>query len=475
MNVIQRLARSLLGNRPNAVKTLERVLIPVEEAIKKPVFGCQMCGQCILHDTGLTCPMGCPKNLRNGPCGGVRPDGMCEVGASKPCVWALGYRRSQHLPWPEHFYQHNPPVDWTLKGTSSWVNVLLGLDHRDLIKPPWRGNTLEWKDKPLRSGSTLERRLRAGEFAVTVEIDPPNDAGIDEFLALARALSPLVDAMNVTDNTRATVHMSSLAAAALLTHAGMEPVMQITCRDRNQLALQSDLLGASALGVQNMLCLTGDYPTLGDHKWAKPVFDIDSVNLITYARQMCDQAVFMNRQPIKTPPRLFIGGADAPLTEPRDFRPHRLAKKVAAGADFVQSQLIFDVAGFRQYMQNVRDLGLHKHVAILPGVGVLPGVKTARMIHESVPGLEIPEWVIKRLEGVPKEKQRAEGVAIAIEIVQQLREIEGVAGVHLTAMYQKGKAEAIQTIGEAAGFLPRPPLSWPVEAPVASVALDEGR
>ncbi len=465
MNVFQRVAQSLFGNRPRAVKALEQVLIPLEEVIKKPVWGCQMCGQCILHDTGLTCPMGCPKNLRNGPCGGVRSDGSCEVDPAKPCVWALGYKRSQRLPWAEHFTQLNPPVDWTLKGSSSWINVLLERDHRDLIRPPVRNNVLEWKDRGLRSGSTLERRLLAGEFAVTVEIDPPTDAAIGDFLQMAHGLAPLVDGMNITDNTRATVHMSSLAAAALLTHAGLEPVMQITCRDRNRLALQSDVLGAAALGVQNVLCLTGDYPTLGDHKWAKPVFDIDSVNLIRYTRQMCDRAVFMNQQPIRVPPRLFIGGADAPLTEPRDFRPQRLAKKVAAGVDFIQTQLIFDVEAFRGYMRRVRELGLHKQVAILPGVGVLPGAKTARMINAHVPGLEIPESVIIRLEGVSKDRQRAEGIAIASEIVQQMQQIEGVAGVHLTAMYQKGKVEAIQAVGEAAGILPRPAPSWLAMAP----------
>lgn len=470
LKFVQRISQRLLSNRPKTVKQFERVLVPVEEVIKKPVWGCQMCGQCILHDTGLTCPMGCPKNLRNGPCGGVRSDGTCEVDPNKPCVWALGYERSQRLPWPEHMYQLNPPLDWTLKGTSSWINLLLERDHRDLIKPPWNGNTLEWKNKPLRAGSRLERRLRANQFAVTVEIDPPNDTGTDEFMKMAHALGPMVDAMNITDNTRATVHMSSLAAAALLTHAGLEPVMQITCRDRNRLALQGDLLGASALGVQNVLCLTGDYPTLGDHKWARPVFDLDSVNLIRYTREMCDQALFMNRQPIKNPPRLFLGGADAPLTEPRYFRPHRLAKKVAAGVDFIQSQLIFDIPAFRQYMQAVRDMGLHKHVAILVGVGVLPGPKTAHRINESVPGLEIPEWVIQRMEGVPKEKRRTEGIAIAIEIIQQLREIEGVAGVHITAMFHEGKPEAIQAIGEAVGFLPREPLPDLPTLPVIAAA-----
>jgi 5,10-methylenetetrahydrofolate reductase len=178
---------------------------------------------------------------------------------------------------------------------------------------------------------------------------------------------------------------------------------------------------------------------------------------------MCDRAVFMNRQPMKVPPRLFIGGADAPLTEPRDFRPHRLGKKVVAGADFIQTQLIFDVDGFREYMRQVRDLGLHRKVAILPGVGVLPGVKTARAINANVPGLTIPDDVIRRLEAAPKERQRDEGIAIATEIVQALQGIEGVAGVHLTAMFQKGKADAIQAIGEAAGLLPRPSLAWTLD------------
>jgi len=300
--------------------------------------------------------------------------------------------------------------------------------------------------------SQLERRLRAGGFAVTVEVDPPSDAETNGFLETARALAPLVDAINITDNTRATVHMSSLAAAALLTQAALEPVMQITCRDRNRLALQADLLGAAALGVKNVLCLTGDYPTLGDHKWAKPVFDIDSINLIAYARQLCDDKILMNNRPMKAAPRFLLGAADAPLTEPRDFRPQRLAKKIAAGADFIQTQLIFDIEGFRTYMMRVRDMGLHERAAILAGVGVLPGPKTAQMINQNVAGLEVPPAIIRRMQGVPAEKRRAEGLAIAVELSQQIAEIEGVAGLHLTAMFRTGKAEAVQEVIESAGL-----------------------
>ncbi len=329
------------------------------------------------------------------------------------------------------------------------------------------------------SGSHLERVMRAGHFAVTAELGPPQSADGDVIREKAGLLMGVCDAVNITDNQTAIVRMSSIGAGTIVVEQGLEPVVQMTCRDRNRLAIQADLLGAYALGMRNLLCLTGDHQKFGNHPKAKNVFDIDSVQLVQMVAEMRDNRVFQCGDAFEgQEPRFFVGAAAAPFADPTDYRPYRLAKKVAAGADFIQTQLIYDVPAFARYMEKVRDLGLDERVFILAGIGPLKSPGMARYMVDNVPGLLVPDALIERMtkagaawagkskdELKPDDKKaraaawRGEGIRICIELIEQVREIDGVAGVHIMAIEWE---EAVRPIVEGAGLLPRPTLE---EAP----------
>ena len=303
------------------------------------------------------------------------------------------------------------------------------------------------------SGSRLERVLRSGGFAVTAELNPPDSADPQEVYDAALVLSEVCDAINATDASGAHCHMSSVAICALLTRGGYEPVMQVSCRDRNRIAIQGDVLGAAAMGVRNLLCLTGDDVSAGDQPEAKAVFDLDSIQLLRTIGVMRDQGQFLSGRRLTSPPRLFLGAASNPFAPPYDWRPERLGKKIAAGAEFIQTQFCFDLDRFHRFMARVRDLGLHEKAFILVGVGLLRSEKAAEYMRTQVPGVVIPDAVVERLRKTPAQDKRAEGKRICIEIVQQAREIEGVAGVHVMAYRQE---ELVAEIIEEAGLLPRP-------------------
>jgi len=300
----------------------------------------------------------------------------------------------------------------------------------------------------MRSGSRLERVLRSGRFAVTAELNPPDSADPQAVYDRALVLASVCDAINATDASGANVHMSSVSVCALLTRAGYEPVMQVSCRDKNRIAIQGDLLGAAAMGVRNVLCLTGDGVQAGDQPEAKPVFDLDSMTLLRTACTLRDNGMFLSGRKLDVPPKLFLGAAENPFAPPYDFRPHRLAKKVEAGADFVQTQYCFDVPRLREFMARVRDLGLHERVFILIGVGPLRSAKTAEWMRSQVPGVHIPDAVVERL----KKGKKDEGKRLCVEIIQQVHETPGVSGVHVMAYRQE---ELVAEIIEEAGLLPR--------------------
>ncbi|MGR3913574.1 MAG: methylenetetrahydrofolate reductase, partial [Gammaproteobacteria bacterium] len=291
------------------------------------------------------------------------------------------------------------------------------------------------------SGGRLERVLRSGAFAVTAELSPPDSANAAEVYAQARLFDGSIDALNATDGSGANCHMSSIGVCAMLNRAGYATIMQISCRDRNRIAVQGDILGAAALGVSNILCLTGDGVQAGDHPQAKPVFDLDCMSLLQTARAMRDDARFLSGRAILDAPKIFLGAAANPFAEPRAFRPERLAKKIAAGANFVQTQYCFDLPLFEGYMRRVRDLGLHRRVFILAGVGPLASARAARWIRDNVPGVHIPDAVVTRLEGA--RDQRREGHNLCIELMQQLKEVEGVAGLHVMAYKQERHVAAM--------------------------------
>ena len=294
----------------------------------------------------------------------------------------------------------------------------------------------------------LERVLRRGEFAVTAELNPPDSADPNKVYERGAIFDGWVDAINATDGSGANCHMSSVGICALLTRVGYAPVFQISCRDRNRIAIQGDVLGAAAMGVSNILCLTGDGVQAGDQPGAKPVFDFDCMSLLTTIRMMRDEGRFLSGRKINEPPKLFLGAAINPFAPPYDFRPMRLEKKIKAGAQFVQSQYCFDLAMLQTYMAQVRDMGLDKKCFILIGVGPLASANAARWIRNNVPGVHIPETIISRLEGA--NDQRLEGRKICVEIMQQVKEMAGISGVHVMAYRQE---ELIADIVEESGVL----------------------
>jgi len=291
---------------------------------------------------------------------------------------------------------------------------------------------------------------------VTAELSPPRSAQLDSMRAEIEVLRGQVDAVNVTDNQVASVRLSSLAASILLCQSGLEPVMQMTARDRNRLAIQADLLGASAWGVRNLLCVSGDHGKWGDHPAARGVYDLDSLTLVRMVRNMTEHSCFENGRTIPTePPRLFVGAAANPFAPPYEYRPLRLAKKIAAGAHFVQTQIIYNVERFSQYMEQVRDLGLHDRVFILAGVAPIKSAAAARFMAENVAGMDVPQSLIDRMSSTPKAAQAAEGIEICLEILEQVHSVDGVAGVHVTAIHWPA---AVPEIVARSGLWPRPSI-----------------
>lgn len=310
---------------------------------------------------------------------------------------------------------------------------------------------------PILPGHTspgrFERVLRAGQFAVTTEMAPPDSADPEEVYRRARTFDGYVDAINATDGSGANCHMSSVAVCALLTRVGYAPVMQISCRDKNRIAIQGDILGGAAMGVCNILCLTGDGVQAGDHPQALPVFDLDSMTLLETARTMRDEHRFPSGRKLTCAPRVLLGAAENPFAPPVEWRAQRLAKKVAAGAQFIQTQYCYDVPLFKSFMRRVEDLGLLEKVYILVGVGPLRSAKAAEWMRTHVPGLHIPDAVIARMAGAADGAR--EGRNICTDIIQEIRSIPGVSGVHLMAYRQEDSVpEIIDRSGVLSGRVP---------------------
>jgi methylenetetrahydrofolate reductase (NADPH) len=417
----------------------ERVITPIERATKQLLFDCKMCGQCVLSSTGMACPTNCGKRMRNGPCGGVSSAGMCEIVPTMRCVWVdatEGRKKIVGGGIPGGMVL--PPVDNRRDGQSSWIQMISGGLPKPVTDPADAA-------PPEREIHDFERACRSGRFVVTVELAPPDSADPHAFIERASGFKGLTDAINITDGAGGNCHMSSVAASAVLTKNGLTPVWQIACRDRNRIAIQGELLGAAALGIQNVLCLTGDDVGKGDQPQARPVFDLDAVSLLRIARNMRDRATFASGRKLDVPPNLFLGATINPFVPPYLDRISNLEMKVEAGAQFIQTQFCFDVEPFIKFMREVRARELHKRCAIIVGVGTLSTAKALRRMAEYVPGISIPEAVTSRIARAPD--QRAEGKKILIETIRRLTEIEGVAGVHL--MGYKNERVLAEVIVEA--------------------------
>jgi methylenetetrahydrofolate reductase (NADPH) len=402
------------------LQRVERVLLPFERASKQLLFDCKMCGQCVLHSTGMACPTNCAKQMRNGPCGGVRADGTCEVNPAMRCVWieAIDGGKRINPPQTKTFLE---PIDHRLWNRSAWLRVIDGTHAQPIVVRPHAAAA--------RETFSFEQACKSGRFVVTVEVAPPDSSDPNVLIARASRFRDLVDAINITDGAGANCHMSSAAAAAVLVANGLTPVAQFSCRDRNRIALQGDILGAAALGVRNILCLTGDDVSQGDHPNAKPVFDLDSISLLRITEGMRDLGIFSSGRKLDVAPNLFLGATANPFVPPFHDRIDNLEKKIDAGAQFIQTQFCFDVPMLADFMRKVRERELHKRCAIIIGVGTLSSAKSLRRMIQHVPGVHIPESVLQRIAGA--ENQKAEAKTVLVETMRAVSEIEGVAGVHL--------------------------------------------
>lgn len=307
----------------------------------------------------------------------------------------------------------------------------------------------------MKSGSNLEKVLTSGRFAVTAELGPPRNSDMSVVERKAKVLKGFADAVNITDCQTAIVRMSSISSAVTLMANGLEPVIQMTCRDRNRIAIESDILGAAGLGVKNMLCLTGDHQIAGDHPEAKGVWDLDAISMIKMVAGMRDEHKLLSGYDMEMPVPMFIGAAENPFADPFAARAPRLAKKIEAGVDFIQTQIVYNLEKFKLWMEEVRRLGLHEQAKIMAGVTPLKSVGMAKYMQNNVPGLDVPETYVDRLRAAKEagKDPKQEGIDIAVEIIGEVKKIDGIAGVHIMAIEWE---EAVPEIVEAAGLLPRP-------------------
>lgn len=472
----------------------DRLLQGVELAVKGPLFGCRMCGNCLLQETALMCPMECPKGARNGPCGGSTEE-HCYVDETRPCIWYRIYDRAFRLNRQELLLEVLPPLDWDKVGGETWGDVarqvkkvgtrkvIAGLLTRDRalrastwdsvfrpVRQPdwWQGDSQYHAPKYQEPASELERRLKAGEFVVTAEVMPPISAKLDRMSKNIDLVKPYVAAINFTDNPSAAPRTASWACSAIAIRQGAEPVMQIAARDRTRVGLQSEVMGAVDLGIRNLLCISGDSMKMSPAPRGRmDIVDVDAVQMLWILRRMRDDGKYLDGREIKTPPQYFLGAAASPFASEPKFQALREHKKVNAGAQFFQTNLVYDVAHMEIWLNELAKRGILDEVYILVGITPLKNYKMARYMHDEVPGVVIPERILQRMERAERTgNSQEEGVQIALELIEQIRKFEGqgVHGLHIMAV---GWEEIVPRIVTEAGVLPRgfvPSEPPPVEA-----------
>ena len=461
-----------------------KVFTAAEGLMKGALFGCRMCGNCILQETAYVCPMTCPKGLRNGLCGGATPE-ACEVDPSRPCTWYKIYERAEKLGREDILLENNAPLDGDRVGRETWLDVVKMWRERedspkfmeffsnrekfdedwenlfyDIRQPEWWQGDREYHppayEEPI---SLLEANLRTGEFTCTGEIAPPLSVSTAIINKKAGWLSGYVAAANFTDNASASARMGSMASSKLCleSKAGLEPVMQLQARDRTRVVIESDVMGAAGLGIKNILCLTGDHHRFGPGPISKPdQFDMDAVQMLWMLRRMRDEGKYIDGRNIKYRPQFFLGAAASPFGAPPKYEALRAEKKVNAGAQFIQTQPIFDYDRFLEWVEALDKRNLLDKVYIL--AGLIP-LKSARAAHfmVDVPGVSIPSEIVARMDnaGDDKEAQSEEGVAIALEMIEKLKNTPGINGIHFMAVHWEA---IIPRLMDEAG-LPKPTVT----------------
>lgn len=455
----------------------KRALAKIEIAIKGPLFGCRMCGNCLLQETAFICPMECPKGLRNGPCGGSTPE-RCYVDESRPCIWYKIYERSFKLGREALLLEVLPPMDWSKAGTDAWSdvfeqagkvgikNIVTGLTSggagsvsqtldsifRPVRQPNWwQGDSEYHAPKYEEPASELEQRLKAGEFVVAAEVTPPLSVSTDKLKQNIEMLKPYVTALNFTDSASAIPRMSSWACSKVALELGAEPVMQTTGRDHTRVNLQSSVMGASALGVRNILCLTGDSMALGPGPQGRlDIVDLDGIQMLWILRRMRDEGKYLDGREIKFPPKYFLGAAASPFASNMKFQALREQKKVNAGAQFFQTNVVFDADALDEWLNEAAKRNILDKVFILIGITPLKNYKTAAYMDRKIPGVFVPEKILKRMElARDKGNEQEEGLQIALELVEKIKTKQGVSGVHIMAV---GWEEIVPRIVTEAGL-----------------------
>ena len=461
-----------------------RALAVLEQSIKGPLFGCRMCGNCLLQETAFICPMECPKGARNGPCGGSTPE-HCYVDETRPCVWYAIYERSFAMGRQDRLLEVLPPLDWDKVGTETWGDVFARVQRigfrnaagklisrnkevragmwesifRPVRQPEWwRGDNQYHPPLNQEPASELESCLRAGNFVVTAEVAPPLSIKTDKLLKNIQMLRPYVTAINFTDSPSATPRMSSWACSKFALEQGVEPVMQVAARDRTRVGLQSEAIGASALGIRNVLCLSGDSMKMAPSPRGRmDVLDVDSIQTLWILRRMRDEGRYLDGRQIKTPPQYFLGAAASPFASQPKFQALREHKKVNAGAQFFQTNLVFDVDGLEVWLNELAKRNIFDKVYILVGVTPLKTCKMAQYMDKEVPGVFIPKSLLTRLEKADlKDGAQEEGIRIALELIEGIRKLQGVNGIHLMAV---GWEEIVPRILIEAGLSANPVAS----------------
>jgi len=452
-----------------------RLLAAVERAVKGPLFGCRMCGNCLLQETAFICPMECPKGIRNGPCGGSTEE-KCYVDETRPCMWYEIYDRAFKMGREEILLEVLPPLDWDKTGTETWGDVyrqvkkvgtskfvsgMLSKDpmqrtvawdsvFRPVRQPDWWQGDAEYHAPAYTEPvSELERRLKSGEFVVTSEVAPPLTVATKKLLENINLVKQYAVAVNFTDNPSATPRMSSWACSTMAIQQGAEPVMQIAARDRTRTGLQSEVLGATALGIRNILCLSGDSMKMAPQPRGRmDIVDIDSVQMLWILRRMRDEGKYLDGRAIKFPPKFFLGAAASPFASEPKFQAIREHKKVNAGAQFFQTNLVFDADGLEIWLEAMAKRNILDKVYILVGITPLKNLKMAKYMNDEVPGVFVPEKLIKRMEAAG-DGASEEGVQIALELIEKVKGKQGVNGIHLMAV---GWEEIVPRIVTEAGL-----------------------
>jgi methylenetetrahydrofolate reductase (NADPH) len=461
-----------------------RAFTAFERTVKGQLFGCRMCGNCILQETAFVCPMTCPKGLRNGLCGGATPD-HCEVDPSRPCTWYKIYERAERMGRLDKLLEINAPIDGGRAGHETWIDTIRTWRKRgegphsvdfivnrdkfnhdwdrffyELRQPDWWQGDAEYHppayEEPI---SILEANLRTGAFVTTGEIAPPLSASGSLIGKKADWLKGYVSAANFTDNASASARMNSMASSKICLDAGLEPVMQLQARDRSRVVIESDAMGAAGLDIRNILCLSGDHHRFGPGPIAKPdQFDMDAVQVLWMLRRMRDEGVYLDGRPIKNRPNFFLGAAGSPFGVPPKYEAIRAEKKVNAGAQFIQTQPVFDYQGFLAWVEALDQRNLLDKVYILAGLIPLKSARAAHFMAEGVPGVYVPPEIVARMDAAgDKEGQQEEGVAIALEMIEKLKNTPGINGMHIMAVHWE---EIVPRLVEEAG-LPTPRYqSW---------------